>query len=76
MSKLYSLIVIYVVFLLCCVSLSASFQQAVGMGLTPSARVVKEESSKEDKPCLLPFSFKNRIFTSCTNFTDVDGKHW
>ena len=76
MEKLHSSNVCCVVLLFCCVSLSDSFPQAGGTGSNPSACVVKEESSKQDKPCFLPFTFNNRIFSACTDFTDPERKHW
>ena len=42
----------------------------------PSGCLVTEKASGQQKPCILPFSFNNRIFPTCTNFTDTDGKRW
>ncbi len=42
----------------------------------PSGCFVTEKASGQEKPCILPFSFNNRIFSACTNFTDPDGKRW
>ena len=61
-------------FILILATLSCGLPQPSGS--PASSCSVIEEGSKVKKPCQFPFTFNNRVFTACTNFTDPDGKNW
>jgi hypothetical protein len=62
--------------LICLVSLSNGLPQGVSAPKNISKCFVTEVASGEQKPCHLPFTFQNRIFSTCTNFSAPDGKPW
>jgi hypothetical protein len=37
---------------------------------------VRELASGVFKPCVFPFAYNNRVFNSCTDFNDPDGRAW